>query len=216
VEWPLGLSWQSPSVALFQQNRRHVLIRYGSQRRPPTNTNDNDKSWQWVAHRTKINSSDPPLTAVRTAYPTPPFLPFLHPPIELASLRPRGRLDLDGWVHFSAVCFGQVLQLAVGQLCRPDVQDGGVWTRPGKSCRVGGKPIHSRTRQPHDSIESSLADGAHAEVRTRPRRPTLHQRRHPGGREIDRSGRLVRNDQTVLSRLTAVLEAPDPDFAIAP
>jgi hypothetical protein len=131
VEWPLGLSWQSPSVALFQQNRRHVLIRYGSQRRPPTNTNDNDKSWQWVAHRTKINSSDPPLTAVRTAYPTPPFLPFLHPPIELASLRPRGRLDLDGWVHFSAVCFGQVLQLAVGQLCRPDVQDGGVWTRPG-------------------------------------------------------------------------------------
>ena len=31
----------------------------------------------------------------------------------------------------------------------------------------------------------------------------------------DRSGRLVRNDQTVLSRLAAVLEAPDPDFAIA-
>jgi hypothetical protein len=40
------------------------------------------------------------------------------------------------------------------------------------------------------------------------------QRRHPGGREIDRSGRLVRNDLTVLSRLAAVLEAPDPDFAI--
>jgi hypothetical protein len=36
--------------------------------------------------------------------------------------------------------------VTVGQLCRPDVQDGGVWTRPGKSCRVGGKPIHSRTR----------------------------------------------------------------------
>jgi hypothetical protein len=31
------------------------------------------------------------LTAVCTAYPTPPFLPVFHPPIELASWRPRGR-----------------------------------------------------------------------------------------------------------------------------
>ena len=29
-----------------------------------------------AARRSKINSSDPPLTAVRTAYPTQPFLPF--------------------------------------------------------------------------------------------------------------------------------------------
>jgi integrase len=27
---------------------------------------------------------------------TPPLLPIFHPPIELASMRPRGRLDLDG------------------------------------------------------------------------------------------------------------------------
>jgi hypothetical protein len=40
------------------------------------------------------------------------------------------------------------------------------------------------------------------------------QRRHPGGREIDQSGGLVRNNQTVFSRLAAVLEAPDPEFAI--
>jgi hypothetical protein len=29
--------------------------------------------------QTKITSSAPPLTAVRTAYATPPFLPFFHP-----------------------------------------------------------------------------------------------------------------------------------------
>jgi hypothetical protein len=34
---------------------------------------------------TKINSSDP-LTAVCTAYPTSPFLPFFHSPIELLDL----------------------------------------------------------------------------------------------------------------------------------
>jgi hypothetical protein len=42
------------------------------------------------ALRNTINSPDPLLTAVRTAYPTPPFLPFFHPPIELPSVRPRG------------------------------------------------------------------------------------------------------------------------------
>jgi hypothetical protein len=71
-------------------------------RRSPTNTNDNDKSWQWVARRTEINSPDPALTAVSTAYPTQPFLPIFHPPIELASFRPRGRLNLDRGIDFSA------------------------------------------------------------------------------------------------------------------
>jgi hypothetical protein len=35
------------------------------------------------------------LTAVSTAYATPPFLPFFHPPIELARWRPRSRLHPD-------------------------------------------------------------------------------------------------------------------------
>jgi hypothetical protein len=53
--------------------------------------------WLWAARRTKINSSDPPLTAVCTAYATPPLLPFFQRPIELASFRtnwssPRVRL----------------------------------------------------------------------------------------------------------------------------
>ena len=51
-------------------------------------TNDNVKSRLRAAGRTKINSSDPPLTAVRTAYATPPLLSFFHPPIDLATLRP--------------------------------------------------------------------------------------------------------------------------------
>ena len=66
-----------------------------------------------VFGRTKINSSDPPLTAVFAAYAPPPLLPFPHPPIELACWRPRGRLHPDRWIDFSAICFGTLLQLVV-------------------------------------------------------------------------------------------------------
>jgi hypothetical protein len=66
-------------------------------------------SWLEAARGTKINSSDLTLTAVRTGNATPLFLPFLHPPIELASLRPHGRLHLDWRIDFSAICFGAVL-----------------------------------------------------------------------------------------------------------
>jgi hypothetical protein len=69
-----------------------------------------------VRGSTKINSSDPPLTAVCNAYPTPPFLPFSSPPIKLASFRPRGHLDLDRWIDFSAVCFGTLLHLVVAEI----------------------------------------------------------------------------------------------------
>ena len=63
-------------------------------------------SGRLAARRTKINGSDPPLTAGYTAYATPPFLPLSHPPIELAYWPPRGCLNLDWWVDFPAVCFG--------------------------------------------------------------------------------------------------------------
>jgi hypothetical protein len=55
------------------------------------------------------------LPAVRTAYPTQPFLPFFHPPIELASFRPRGRLDLDRWIDFSAICFSMLVHVIVAE-----------------------------------------------------------------------------------------------------
>jgi hypothetical protein len=73
-------------------------------------------SWVRAARRTKINSSDPPLTAVCTTYATPPFPPFFHPPIELASFRPRGRLHRDRRIDFSAICFGMLLHLAVAEI----------------------------------------------------------------------------------------------------
>jgi hypothetical protein len=60
--------------------------------------------------------SDPPLTAVCTAYLTPPFLPFFDPPIELASLRPRGRHHVDRRIGFSAICFGTLLHLVVAEI----------------------------------------------------------------------------------------------------
>jgi hypothetical protein len=75
--------------------------------------------WQATITRvrgTKINSSDPPLTAVCTAYPTPPFPPFLHPPIELASFGPSGRLHLDRRVDFSAICFSTLLHVVVAEI----------------------------------------------------------------------------------------------------
>jgi hypothetical protein len=53
------------------------------------------------------------LATVSTAYPTEPFLPFFHPPIELASCRPGGRVHLHRRIGFSAICFGTVLYVAV-------------------------------------------------------------------------------------------------------
>ena len=62
---------------------------------------------------TKIKST---LTAVCTAYATPPLLPFFHPPIELASFRPRSRLHMDRWIDLSAICFGKPLHLVVAEI----------------------------------------------------------------------------------------------------
>jgi hypothetical protein len=83
---------------------------------PSTGTKDIDESWLWAAPGTKINSSDPPLTAVCTAYATPPFPPFFHPPIELASFRPGGRVDLDWRIDFAAIGSGDLLQVIIAEI----------------------------------------------------------------------------------------------------
>jgi hypothetical protein len=62
---------------------------------------------------TKISSLDPPLTTVYTAYATPPFLPFFHPPIELAGFRPGCSLNLDRRIDFSAVCFSVLTRIKI-------------------------------------------------------------------------------------------------------
>jgi hypothetical protein len=61
-----------------------------------------------AAPGTKINSSDPALTAVYTAYSSEPFQPWpvlFHPPIKLAGMRPCGHLDLDRRIDRTPVCF---------------------------------------------------------------------------------------------------------------
>jgi endonuclease/exonuclease/phosphatase family metal-dependent hydrolase len=63
--------------------------------------------------RTKINSPDPPLPAVRTAYLTPPFPPLFHPPIEPAGLGPRGHIHQYRGVDFPAIWGGKLLQICV-------------------------------------------------------------------------------------------------------
>ena len=63
-----------------------------------------------AGRRTKINSSNPPLTAARAACPAPPFLPVLHPPVELAGARP------GGYLNFTLICLGKLLQIIVGKL----------------------------------------------------------------------------------------------------
>jgi hypothetical protein len=56
------------------------------------------------------------LTAIGTAYATPPFLPLFHPPIELASWRPGGRLDVDRWVDFAAIHLDKLLHVLVAEI----------------------------------------------------------------------------------------------------
>jgi len=76
-----------------------------------------DKSWPRAARRTKINSSDPPLTAVRTADATEPLPALSDPPIELTTWRPcSSRLNPDRWIDFSAISLGALLEVVVTQI----------------------------------------------------------------------------------------------------
>jgi hypothetical protein len=74
------------------------------------------KSKLRAARGTKINSPDPPLTTVCTTYPTEPPLALFHPPIEPASWRPGGRLNLDRWVDFSAISLGKLLHVLIAEI----------------------------------------------------------------------------------------------------
>jgi hypothetical protein len=56
------------------------------------------------------------LPSVCTAYPAPPLLPFFNPPIQLAGSRPRGRLDLDGWLDLSAISFWKLPYVVIGEV----------------------------------------------------------------------------------------------------
>ncbi|HEY6685972.1 MAG TPA: hypothetical protein VI094_07160 [Propionibacteriaceae bacterium] len=56
------------------------------------------------------------MAAVSTAYPATPFPPFPQPPIELAGFRPPGRLHLDRWIDFSAICVSTLLHVIVAEI----------------------------------------------------------------------------------------------------
>jgi hypothetical protein len=56
------------------------------------------------------------LPAVSTTYPTPPFLPFFHPRIELPGFRPSSHLDLHGGIDFPAISFGKLLHVVVAEV----------------------------------------------------------------------------------------------------
>jgi hypothetical protein len=62
---------------------------------------------------TTPDSEGRPMSLKKTAQP---LLTVFDPPIELASARPRGGLDLDGRVNFAAICCGQVLQFGIGEI----------------------------------------------------------------------------------------------------
>jgi hypothetical protein len=61
----------------------------------------------------EIGGFDPPLTPIRTAYATPPLLAFLDPPIERASRRPGGCLNLDRWIYFPAIRFAVLSRIEI-------------------------------------------------------------------------------------------------------
>jgi hypothetical protein len=56
------------------------------------------------------------LATVSTAYSTQPLLALFHPLIEPASWRPRGRLHLDRWIDFSAICFSMLVHVIVAEI----------------------------------------------------------------------------------------------------
>ena len=61
------------------------------------------KSWLRAAPGTKINSSNPPLTAVGTPYPAEPLLRLLHPIVQPTSVRPCGHIHLDRRINCTAI-----------------------------------------------------------------------------------------------------------------
>jgi hypothetical protein len=63
--------------------------------------------------RTKINNSDPPLTAVLIAHAAPPLLAFFDPAIEMAACRPCGFLDLDRQIDFAAIRFAVLARIEI-------------------------------------------------------------------------------------------------------
>jgi hypothetical protein len=44
------------------------------------------------------------------------LLTFFQPPTELASIRPRGCLNLDRRIHFSTICFGTLPQVGLAEI----------------------------------------------------------------------------------------------------
>ena len=69
--------------------------------------------------RAQISGLNPALLTISTAYSAEPLetWPVLfYPPVELASVRPGGRLHPDGRVDFSAICCGTLLQFGVAEI----------------------------------------------------------------------------------------------------
>jgi hypothetical protein len=72
------------------------------------------RSRRW--RTTKISGFDPSLMTVWTPDSAEPLLAFLHPPVELAASGPHGQLDLDRWVHFSAIGCVSPLHLGIAEI----------------------------------------------------------------------------------------------------
>jgi hypothetical protein len=104
----------SSAVSLSTEAR--VIIKVYSGQAESLRLLHGSESWLRAVRGAKINSSDPPLTAVRTAYATPPFPPFCHPPIELAGIRPFGRLNPDRRIDSSAISFSTLSQVVVAEI----------------------------------------------------------------------------------------------------
>jgi hypothetical protein len=66
--------------------------------------------------RTKINSFNPVLTAVRTAHPTPPFLPFCHHQSSWPAFDHVAVSHLDRWIDYAAIYVSDLLQVMVTEI----------------------------------------------------------------------------------------------------
>jgi hypothetical protein len=87
------------------------------------------KSWLRAAPGTKINSSNPPLTAVGTPYPAEPLLRLLHPIVQPTSVRPCGHIHLDRRINCTAISVAVLARIELHMLEHVD-DSGGREPRP--------------------------------------------------------------------------------------
>ena len=107
--WPIA---GSPDGSSYFDNQPNMLDRLLVNKSMTTG----NARIKWTQPQCRSSDRRPWSVRVSTPKPIPLGRIFLHPPIELAGSRPRGRLHPDRRMDFSAVCVSTLLQLAIAEI----------------------------------------------------------------------------------------------------